>query len=516
MGSGSSGLPRRVNLVYDGRFVLVKRRTGDCRAESMSLTDMLASPKGRFGWEQKWIIRVEEYDQARPSVVIIRNDRHPQRSLRATQPVTIDSDKWTPQHRWAMDYLHRDRRVNAVAVVCYLRSMADGNYLAVDEASGEVLMQAQKPPFAWELHNAAATDLTPVHNKPACGSFPSEEFFDCSSQSSFDEMLDAANCETFCDRCSARCKLSNSPCLRGCNAARGTQRALPQSPRLQGSDAEVAERHPLQWLSFDGSLSDAFKSHTCSCDGTLRYTPLDEFVRVGCSLGDGIEVGHPPMTLEAVFHALLGRQSKFRCQLTDGDDPVVSPIKRIQQSPWIYVGRTSQLIKVRVKGKLPFEEELRVASCLDTLDAIMRRADGRRPHPVMAFHFSSVLRFGWPAGDITAEVLHLFSQEDETSPVVLWSFGLVPPGSLQKRTLDGLQEARKRFVEIVLLWLRAAETDQSALSDSAEAAPPQGTSGEKLCVVFARACQKGQTCFSGVGLGECMNFRSVGWSQRRS
>lgn len=469
---GVGSLPHRVNFVYGGRFALVKKRRGDCIVDTLDIDEAVLWQNWRSHCDHKWFIRVENHDidgLGRPITCIIRNDRHPQRSLRAGQAVCVDSKRWSAQHRWILEYVDTPGTSNAVMSPFYLYNLSDKKYLSIDERSGRAMMQPERPAFLWEFQNAA--ELRAVSSE------------------------------------------------------------LP-TPSRQNARINIVEELTLE--QFAGAIFDAFSGHPFTCDGTRMYTSPDDFVATGSPLG-AEEVLEFPHGLADVFQALFGPASSFRQILADGEDPVIFPMKPLSRFPWCYVGATNQKIKIPVKGLQPFEEELRVSLCRDGLGPPVVNGTFASVEtfaffsPALAVQFSSVLRV-WPLGDFVTETFHVFYKHGRLGSLRLRSFGKAPPGRAHSQALDGMQDARKRFLSAVIRVLNDAPsrswtsqgTCPSIRNGAADDIPSRPSSMDAASFIlpensavnsgwlFTRLGAAGRSCFGGSCLFGLLTKRHMG------
>jgi len=303
-------------------------------------------------------------------------------------------------------------------------------------------MQASRPAAHWEFQDACLWSSVPFQ-APATymAQPPSPEliFLSC----------DSVNCIA----------QPPSPCLsfRSCNLEDG----------LSDTDDDGREGQPLRHGTksnhglilpltpdlnasiFAGTVRAAFCNQLNIFGSTRQFSPPEVLVVEGCSLGEPVTFGDV-RGLGAIFHALLGPSSTFRHELANGESAEVSPLQRAEAWPHVVGGTVTQMIKVPVKGNIPFEEDLRAAVCSGGLGF---RVDDRWPEdtaPCVAIQLLSVAQIGWPIGDLQTEVLHLFVQESLDGPICLRTFGKVPSGRTRDLALHGLRDTRARFVTLAM------------------------------------------------------------------
>eukprot|EP00747_Dinoflagellata_sp_TGD_P067073 gnl/TRDRNA2_/TRDRNA2_155105_c2_seq1.p1 gnl/TRDRNA2_/TRDRNA2_155105_c2~~gnl/TRDRNA2_/TRDRNA2_155105_c2_seq1.p1 ORF type:complete len:429 (+),score=46.07 gnl/TRDRNA2_/TRDRNA2_155105_c2_seq1:125-1288(+) len=156
-----TSLPQRVNIVFGGRFALAKTAWGDCPVDVAPAHEVLTNPRDRRSGNNKWLLKVDDGacdDTGRPIFCIIRNDHHPQRSLRAGEPVLLDNTAFATEHRWKLKYIDDSLiKTSAVGSPFYIQSTwtDERRYLAVDETTRRVIMQKELPQLPWEFYDAA-------------------------------------------------------------------------------------------------------------------------------------------------------------------------------------------------------------------------------------------------------------------------------------------------------------------------------------------------------------------------
>lgn len=114
-----------------------------------------------------WVLKTDgsDYDpQGRPLLCVIRNETRPRRSLRAGESITADNAGWTAAHRWLLEYDDSRSGDGALGTPFHICSMQDRRYLTVNAASGELVLQRERPDMLWEFHDAksgASLEPTP-------------------------------------------------------------------------------------------------------------------------------------------------------------------------------------------------------------------------------------------------------------------------------------------------------------------------------------------------------------------
>eukprot|EP00928_Gymnodinium_smaydae_P066609 TRINITY_DN49598_c0_g1_i1.p1 TRINITY_DN49598_c0_g1~~TRINITY_DN49598_c0_g1_i1.p1 ORF type:complete len:730 (-),score=28.46 TRINITY_DN49598_c0_g1_i1:49-2091(-) len=397
MGAESS-LPDRVNIVCGGRYALSKKEWNDCPAVVVPANKVLTSPKRRNAGSYKWLIKEDPRtldEHGRPVECIIRNDYHPQRSLRAGERVTLDAATWTAEHRWKLEYVDPVRSTSSVGAAFHLRSMrsSDKQYLTVDETSGTLVMQNARPQMTWQFYDAAGStkDLT-------------------NSFSSLEELIPNA-CETECDT-------------------------------THGISDSGYEKLDI----VEGNLESAFSVHSRTRDGSRHYTSAETMIAQGELVSDGlVEIASPPLSLFDVYLNLYGPGSRFRNDIAEGTQKQINEVKRVIDAPYCGTATTHVLASVPVLGKRRWEEEIRVALFRDS------NSD------YLAVQVCGKLAIGFPIGDFLTEQLHLFVQHNPGGPVLFRSFGLAPPGRAQKEAIDGLRAKTLKYIEIARETLNSVE-----------------------------------------------------------
>jgi len=406
MGSAGSSLPHRVNIIYGGRFALVKTGRGDCPVDMLEVTALFQTASMRRSTSAKWHLKVQEDaldEHRRPLLCLIRNDRHPQRSLRAGEPIMVDDCKWTSEHCWLLEYENRstgsDETVGPPFHIC---NLATRRYLAVDEAIGKAVMQNFRPSVTWELLDAGAqcTATTTAAATAAAAAAAADSSSVAPAGQSFAALSSSSISDPVADSCGLK--------------------------QLHGPMAQALSVY----------------THT---QGGRAFTVLEEFVRDGRPLGEELTLAEPNSMLPGIWEVLYGPNNYFRRDLAEAEDAELSPIALVEGSPWCGWASVKQTCHVAVLGKRPYEEELRVALCRTNDEGVK-----------LAVQMACSLKIGLHVGDFKTEVLHIFSQRAKGDPVRLRSFGIAQPGRQQQRALDGMREGRAKYVRKARMALREA------------------------------------------------------------
>lgn len=279
----------------------------------------------------------------------------------------------------------------------HLCSLADRRYLAVDDASGKAVMQRERPTSLWEIYDAT-------------GGRQSTQQSDCS-----ESPLDSIAFPFADGKLLKECGLDTGYC--------GLQ-------------------------LFEGPLANALAAKTHAHNGARAFTALDALLKSAAPLGEELELAPPWATLLGVFQTLYGSTNDFRQDLAEAEDAILEPVRLIAGAPWCAMGSVWQTCHVPVLGHRPYEEEFRVALCEDQGVAML------------AVQMACNLKIGFPVGDFLTEALHIFSQPaGGGGPVRLRSLGLAQAGRQQQRALEGMREARKKYVEKALAALRRAAAE---------------------------------------------------------
>eukprot|EP00931_Biecheleriopsis_adriatica_P086136 TRINITY_DN60858_c0_g1_i1.p1 TRINITY_DN60858_c0_g1~~TRINITY_DN60858_c0_g1_i1.p1 ORF type:complete len:395 (-),score=54.90 TRINITY_DN60858_c0_g1_i1:16-1200(-) len=386
MGSSAS-LPHRVNIIYAGRYALCKEgfRDGSLDLVHVEVLD-------RTHTTNKWLMHMDRNNfdaKGRPVLCIIRNDRHPQRSLRAGDPVTADSAQWVAAHHWLLEYEddHRHeaphRKVSASGAF-RLCSLFDRRYLTVDETAGTLVMQNQPPDLFWEFCDASA-----VSRNSDDGTFCSASSFSAASSTS--------------------------------------SLAVPPP----------SEKH---WLGvFEGSFEEAVSAAPSRpiAGSQDPFASPETFFSQGEKLGE-VELLQAPASLLEVCEALFGPLSDFRKRLAGVEQGELASFKPVCASkPWC-VGTTAHYrIAVPVIGQRPFQEDTRLILCQSVGDGLK-----------LVVQAASKLSLGLGMSFPTAS-LHIFTQaEVGQGAVCLAAWGLVPAGRHQQRALKGMRDKWDDYVHL--------------------------------------------------------------------
>lgn len=288
--------------------MLSKKGWYDSEACADLADTVLNSGKRRNG-EHKWFLNVLEPDNGkRPTRCLIRNDSHPQRSLRAGSPVRVEHAA-TPsdEHKWTLDYdWEVVKSVTAIDVPFRITIMLDVGLRYLNIVDGSVVLVEERPEECWELFDASdrRPPASEVCSVPSVRSMPSVESF-----------LGIARAGT--------------------------------------SDALVEV--------FEGTPDDVF-SHDINCS---RYMVPSQFLSVATQIGDEVEIAAHPATLTGVMEVLYGPSSPFRMRLCDGEQPEAPALRRQPGSTFIASGYAKLLAQIPVLGKRWYSEEIRLAMVRD-------------------------------------------------------------------------------------------------------------------------------------------------------
>lgn len=492
MGGSESSLPHRVNIVLGGRYALAKPKRGDSPVDVVPAHVLLTSKRHRNSGGYRWRIQMlgDSRDcQGRPTKCIVRNDRHPQRSLRAGATVCADDAQWTDEHYWSLEYVDTDsRQTTAVGSPFRLRSFSNAcgmKYLTVDESSYELVMQTVRPSMLWEFYDSAGNtrklsasfsgvytqeydwSLSPMSS---CVSSPSTAFHIEAESSSSDAL---ASSPSRVERSAAVPPMPTSEAsspmdlegstpktrpfethhggpesastMEAADSLAGELATLSESdgnstsalhtaePR-SSSDAAMRAQEACILQLYHGTLDEACSAHPRSRDGSREFAPPSHFWRIGQSLGEEVVIAPPSIALVSVFTKLFGGSSPLRQRVADAPDAVVTTVQPLQDAMWCGTGTARLTTSVPVLGRRRYEEEVRLVLCHEGgLDKL-------------AVQCVAKLAIGWPVGDFLTETLHVFSQKDD-GPVSLASFGIAQPGAHQQKAIDGMREKRKVYVE---------------------------------------------------------------------
>jgi len=339
----------------------------------------------------------------------------------------VDDCRWTAEHRWLLEYEDPSKASDeAAGPPFHICSLSTRRYLAVDEATGKLMMQNFRPSMPWEMLDAGA----PCSAAPYSISDPSLVSVE----------------ETFVGSC----------------------------PPSSCSSHAVAETCCIKQLH--GPIVQALSVHTHTHSGRA-FTLLDNFLRDGRPLGEELTLTEPSTMLPGVLEILYGPSNYFRQDLAEAEDAVLSPLKLVEGSPWCGWASVKQSCHVPVLGKRPYDEELRIALCRTDEDGVQ-----------LAVQMACTLKIGLHVGDFKTEVLHIFSQRTEDDPVRLRSFGIAQPGRAQQRALDGMYEARAKYVRKARVAIR--EALQKLLKLHAEEVKPEGSEWREEAVSAAPSFER--------------------------
>jgi len=313
MGAIESSLPRRVHLVSGPHRALVLDGDG---LDSVSVVDPAqlhqqgtgGSSSSSSSNEGIWQVRIEGENvdaHGRPLLCVLCADRYPHPALQACNPVRVaDSRSWTAEHRWLLEYSQEE-----VGSPFHLSSLYCRKYLATDDATGNVILQDDRPAALWE----------------------------------------------FCDVSTLVLGRAGTPEPKA--------EALPAvTPRCTESPEELASG-VSGFRPFKGTVAEALQARTHTPDGARAFTPPKEFLEIGVDIGPDCELAEPPATLFGVFAALYGPASTFRQDIADHPDVVVFPVRAVRGAPWCGVGGCRQPWSVPFLGEREYVEELRLALC---------------------------------------------------------------------------------------------------------------------------------------------------------
>eukprot|EP00928_Gymnodinium_smaydae_P023989 TRINITY_DN19570_c0_g1_i1.p1 TRINITY_DN19570_c0_g1~~TRINITY_DN19570_c0_g1_i1.p1 ORF type:complete len:500 (+),score=64.44 TRINITY_DN19570_c0_g1_i1:80-1579(+) len=410
MGGGESRLPRRVSIVFGERYALATRSAGSGAVDVASVAELqhAAQMRSRPAREHRWMVRADGQRRdasGRPLQCVIQSARLGRNTLCAGQPVRVDNARWSAEHRWSLEYADAGAP-NARRWQCRLRSLSSGDaggYLAVDQASGCLVMQRSPPELLWEFYDA---------RRRAKATAPAD--------------------------------LAQQPSLRPVLPPPVTEEVLHAKQRVKASaPADPAEQpHVPPTMSradtevFAGSLDAAASVHPCTNDGSRKYSAPSALLVSGAVLGEEVEIAGAHASLADVFESLFGAGSPFLMRIANARDAVVTPVEPVVGAAWCGISTVKLSTVLPVLGQRRYEEELRVVRCKDD-DA-----------DKIAVHISAKCALGFPVGDFLSETLHTFSKRNDSSAVTLSSYALVPPSGHARRALEGMREKRVVYVGI--------------------------------------------------------------------
>eukprot|EP00929_Paragymnodinium_shiwhaense_P074531 TRINITY_DN38156_c0_g1_i1.p1 TRINITY_DN38156_c0_g1~~TRINITY_DN38156_c0_g1_i1.p1 ORF type:complete len:659 (-),score=80.47 TRINITY_DN38156_c0_g1_i1:203-2179(-) len=304
MGAEAS-FPHRVNVVCGGRYALSKNGWGECPVDVSPADKVLTTPSLRTAGSNRWIVKVLSEDECgRAGRIILRNDYHPQRSLRAGDTIVVDDAPWVRDHEWEMEYVDSLRSACSLSAPFHLRSerSSDRNYLTVDVASNRLTLQQEPPDMLWQFFDAAG---------PTTG-----------LQLSFTGLHDLSSVEL------------HQPVQGRCNLA-----------------------------VFEGGMEEAFECQKRTCDGSRYYTTPSKMQDMGVKLCEPTVIFDRPCTLYGFYLALYGDDAQLRSKLANGENPTFSPIRPLEHCETCGTGTLTQTVCVPVLGRRPYEEEIRLSLC---------------------------------------------------------------------------------------------------------------------------------------------------------
>mmetsp|Transcript_62438 Transcript_62438/g.115942 ORF Transcript_62438/g.115942 Transcript_62438/m.115942 type:complete len:498 (+) Transcript_62438:84-1577(+) len=423
---GANSLPRRVNIVYGGRFALVIRESGDCPASAISAQQVLGEKQLRSSKRCKWKIQLDENDDGSDMTgswrVRIRTDALPHRVLKSGDKVMFEEGR-NPrmnEHLWQVHFEEQEAsRGDGVAPPFTITSLSKGHYgmyLAIDEATSKVVLTSTKPAQTWTFHDAGASTKSVQAGAP---------------------------------------KASGGMMRRGDSTGRFTHVSERSTKSAKGTSVSSfqsrAESDILE--VFNGSAEDAVHAVTQIGNPSTvkRFSTLSDMHK-GYSLGADEEVATSAMgaTARGIYSVLFGPDSVFRERLADGVNPWLGPIEKVDGAPWCARARMNQTIPAAMFGQCPLEENIRIVMC---------KQEGR---PSLMVHVQSCLTL--PMKSFVTEHLHTFSQKEDGS-VSIHSVGKAQPGFGHSKAVEGMKERRVIFCALVKELLTAAPCQQLCLPE---------------------------------------------------
>mmetsp|Transcript_1872 Transcript_1872/g.4748 ORF Transcript_1872/g.4748 Transcript_1872/m.4748 type:complete len:505 (+) Transcript_1872:84-1598(+) len=426
---GAKSLPRRVNIVYGGRFALVIRESGDGPAAAISAQQVLSESKLRSSKKCKWKVQLDENDDGSDMTgswrVRMRSDSLPHRVVKSGDKVMVEEKRnfKLNEHLWHIQFEDQEASGDSVAPPFTITSLSRGHsgmYLAIDEATSKVVLTSTKPTQMWTFHDASASTK--------------------SVQAAAQQPDMSGNCG-----------------IRRRGLSGDTSDATSKSAKETSISSFQSQDDDSMLDVFDGSAEDAVSAASrCLCESAAKFSSLSEMLK-GYSLGADEEVvpAAAGATIHGIYSVLFGSNSMFRQRLADGENPQLGPIEKVPGAPWCARARLNQTIPAAMFGQCPLEENVRI---------LLSKQEGRLS---LTLHVRSCLTL--PMKSFVSEQLHTFSQLEDGS-MVLQSMGKAQSGFGHSKAVEGMKERRVIFCELVRELLSAAPRSQLC-EDPQEASP---------------------------------------------
>eukprot|EP00435_Cladocopium_sp_Y103_P066944 s861_g29.t1 len=164
--------PARVNIVFGQRWVLAKKKHGNCPAEIVHVSEVQKQQRFRKKGDYRWLIQ----DDSRLDGFLIRNDHHPRRALVGGIPLRLEgANKTNANQRWLLVFPNDSPGLHKPFLI---KSVQSDMYLVVEEAYQCVILQKDAPEQFWRMHDATrrAESFIPSEPSPQPTSPPQLDF----------------------------------------------------------------------------------------------------------------------------------------------------------------------------------------------------------------------------------------------------------------------------------------------------------------------------------------------------
>lgn len=192
---------------------------------------------------------------------------------------------------------------------------------------------------------------------------------------------------------------------------------------------------------FDGSTADAFDTLNNKVEELERkFMPVTQLLENSAMLRDDSKLFQKGVTIENVFSILFGSKSCFceRFHKLRGDKELrFHPPRPLvgEGAPWGAYDKLTCKVPVQVLGLCHYDEVRRFVLCR------------QRDSVTLAMQQVGKVRAGF-YGEITVELLYLFTQVGNDDTVRMQVFALAPRGYFASQTLEGYRKSVEDFCKV--------------------------------------------------------------------
>lgn len=432
--------PARVNIVFGQRWVLAKKKHGNCPAEIVHVSEVQKQQRFRKKGDYRWLIQ----EDSRLDGFLIRNDHHPRRALVGGIPLRLEgANKTNANQRWLLCFPNDSPGLHKPFLI---RSVQSDMYLVVEEAYQCVILQKDAPEQFWRMHDATrrAESFIPSEPTPQPTSpFATED------EAELLVPYDGDAAGAFCDERSSRTSKNSQSSLHGSSSGAGS---------IGGVDFT-----PVEILFREMVLNDSYKL-----------------------LPDG--AGLPPGQILA---HLWGNSSTFlyRYQARrNGRDVRWSGLDISDETPWLATAELSCSVHVPMLGWRSYQEVVRIALCYEPMAFSGKLTDGDVSEVLVVQQVGHT--DGGRFGIFRSESVLLFYQPEIPGPTMLRAFALTPKGAFAGMAIEGQKKAHADFLHVfheeAKTWSRNGKAKPKAVAAAVLSAGKAAKEFDICCAAAAR------------------------------